>query len=59
MNDNFDFDLPEGKTCFDCVNFHKCYGKFAVESQDKTCDLFPNRFHDKNDKTNIRGLANE
>ena len=38
-------DLPDGKTCGDCVHIARCKAMFGHTETDTTCDWFPRRFH--------------
>jgi hypothetical protein len=40
-------NLPEGKTCGDCVHAHRCCAIFGHKPEDTTCDWFPRRFRDR------------
>ncbi len=37
-------NLPEGKTCADCVHTTRCCSIFGHVPADETCDFFPIRF---------------
>lgn len=37
-------DLPEGKTCGDCVHLTICKGIFGRIAADESCDFYPIRF---------------
>jgi len=39
-----DMDLPEGKTCGDCVHIYRCKAIFGHVETDTTCDWSPSRF---------------
>lgn len=39
-----EMDLPEGKTCADCVHCHRCCAIFGHIPQDQVCDWSPSRF---------------
>lgn len=39
-----DMDLPEGKTCADCVHCRRCFGIFGHIPEDQACDWSPSRF---------------
>lgn len=39
-----DMDLPEGKTCGDCVHCRRCTGMFGHIPADESCDWSPSRF---------------
>lgn len=41
-----DMELPEGKTCKDCVNFRRCSGLFGAKETWTTCDFAPSRFRE-------------
>ncbi len=40
-------NLPDGKTCGDCVNGSRCIAIFGHTESDTYCDFFPRRFKDK------------
>lgn len=40
-------NLPEGKTCADCVHVRRCTGIFGVSPLDEGCDFFPVRFREQ------------
>jgi hypothetical protein len=43
-----DMQLPDGKTCGDCVHYRKCLRLvYTVASHNKECDWSPSRFKDK------------
>ena len=37
-------DLPEGKTCGDCVHFNRCNSIYGHITEDESCDWSPSRF---------------
>ena len=37
-------ELPEDKTCNDCVHCRKCCSIFGHISEDEVCDWYPSRF---------------
>lgn len=39
-----DMDLPEGKTCGDCVHCGRCTSIFGHIPADESCDWSPSRF---------------
>jgi hypothetical protein len=39
-----DMDLPEGKTCGDCVHGRRCTAMFGHIPADESCDWSPSRF---------------
>lgn len=39
-----DMDLPEGKTCGDCVHCNRCTLMFGHKPEDESCDWSPSRF---------------
>lgn len=39
-----DMDLPEGKTCGDCVHCRRCTMMFGHIPEDQACDCSPSRF---------------
>lgn len=44
--DNADqMNLPEGKTCGDCVHCRRCTLMFGHIPADESCDWSPSRFH--------------
>lgn len=40
-------NLPEGKTCGDCVFVDRCVAIFGHTPEDKYCDWFPRKFTPK------------
>ncbi|SSW66651.1 hypothetical protein AVE30378_02190 [Achromobacter veterisilvae] len=42
--DEYDMNLPEGKTCGDCVHFRRCNGIYGLIAADEVCDWTPSRF---------------
>ncbi len=42
-----DMDLPEGKTCADCVHVEKCVTMFGAKAENKYCGFEPIRFKAK------------
>lgn len=42
-----DMDLPEGKTCADCVHCRRCCMIFGHIPEDQVCDWAPSRFAQK------------
>jgi hypothetical protein len=40
-----DMDLPEGKTCGDCVNVSLCTKMYGAKPENIWCDFSPSRFH--------------
>lgn len=40
-------DLPEGKTCSDCVYCECCVKIFGHIPEDESCDWAPSRFREK------------
>jgi len=40
-----EMDLPDGKTCGDCVHIERCKAIFGHIEADKYCDWFPIRFY--------------
>lgn len=43
-NDPNMMELPQGKTCGDCVHCHRCCAMFGHTPEDTTCDWSPSRF---------------
>jgi len=39
-------NLPEGKTCGDCVHIHRCKAMFGHVEADTYCDWYPRRFRE-------------
>ena len=37
-------DLPEDKTCGDCVHAYRCQSIYGRIAEDETCDWNPSRF---------------
>lgn len=37
-------DLPEGKTCGDCVHIARCKAIYGHVETDTSCDWFPRKF---------------
>lgn len=37
-------NLPEGKTCADCVHCDRCTSMFGHIPADEVCDWYPSRF---------------
>jgi hypothetical protein len=46
-DENTCMQLPEGKTCGDCVNEKRCVAMFGHSPSDTYCDFFPRRFREK------------
>lgn len=42
--DEYKMNLPDGKTCGDCVHFRRCNGMYGHIAADETCDWAPSRF---------------
>lgn len=40
-------ELPEGKTCNDCVHCKRCCAIFGHIPADEVCDWHPSRFREK------------
>lgn len=49
FSDEFDreMNLPEGKTCADCIHCDRCCAMFGHIPQDEVCDWHPSRFHER------------
>lgn len=45
--DNEQMNLPEGKTCGDCVHCRRCTLMFGHIPADEVCDWSPSRFREK------------
>ena len=43
-NDEYQMNLPEGKTCGDCVHSARCTAMFGHIPADEACDWSPSRF---------------
>lgn len=41
---DIDMVLPEGKTCKDCVFFHRCNCIYGHIAEDEVCDWSPSEF---------------
>jgi len=41
-----EMDLPEGKTCADCVHCRRCCAMFGHIPADEVCDWAPSRFRE-------------
>lgn len=48
-------DLPEGKTCGDCVHCRRCTLMFGHIPADEVCDWFPSRFTESRKSTVTEG----
>ena len=40
-------NLPEGKTCGDCVHIQRCNAIFGHMASDERCDWYPSRFRER------------
>lgn len=40
-------NLPDGKTCGDCVHIERCEGIFGHTETDTVCDWFPRKFRQR------------
>ncbi len=40
-------DLPEGKTCGDCLHIRRCQSIFGHIPEDEVCDWFPSRYAER------------
>ena len=47
-----EMDLPDGKTCGDCVHVKKCCNLFGHLIDDESCDWSPSRFKELEIKNN-------
>ena len=43
-NENTCMNLPENKTCGDCVNIKICKAVYGHTENDTYCDFFPRKF---------------
>lgn len=43
-----EMDLPDGKTCKDCVYCYRCTKMFGVKESNTECDFYPVEFLGKN-----------
>jgi hypothetical protein len=43
---DIEMDLPEGKTCGDCVHCRRCTLMFGHIPADEVCDWMPSRFRE-------------
>ncbi|WP_325950216.1 hypothetical protein [Pseudomonas putida] len=46
VNDEDQMNLPEGKTCGDCVHCRRCTLMFGHIPADESCDWSPSRFRE-------------
>ncbi len=44
--DNEQMNLPDGKTCGDCVHYHRCCAIYGRIPADGVCDWSPSRFRE-------------
>jgi hypothetical protein len=44
---DLEMNLPEGKTCADCVHCYRCTTMFGHIPEDEVCDWHPSRFQQK------------
>lgn len=51
-NDEYRMNLPEGKTCGDCVHCRRCTAMFGHIPADESCDWSPSRFREAVPATN-------
>lgn len=47
-NEKTCMNLPDGKTCGDCIKYEKCRNFTGHKETDTYCDFFPRIFLDKN-----------
>jgi hypothetical protein len=40
-------NLPQGKTCGDCVHIRRCNAMFGHMASDERCDWYPSRFRER------------
>ena len=40
-------NLPEGKTCGDCVHIQRCNAIYGHMASDERCDWYPSRFRER------------
>lgn len=45
----YEGNLPDGKTCGDCVNIYRCNAIFGHQIDDEVCDWVPSRFASRTD----------
>jgi len=43
-------EIPDNKTCGDCIYFKKCNGLVGAEKHWASCDFFPIRFKEQSEK---------
>ncbi len=53
--DEYKMNLPEGKTCGDCVHFRRCNGLYGHIAADEVCDWAPSRFWEKGAQQSSQG----
>lgn len=51
-----DMDLPEGKTCGDCVHCRRCTLIYGHIPEDESCDWSPSRFNEKQSASHGAGV---
>ena len=42
-----EMDLPEGKTCSNCIHCRRCCAMFGAQPDNTSCDFYPVRFQEK------------
>lgn len=52
VNDEYRMNLPEGKTCGNCVHCRRCTAMFGHIPADESCDWSPSRFREAVPATN-------
>jgi len=45
MTSSDEMNLPEGKSCADCVHCYRCTKIFGAKPENKQCDFHPIRFY--------------
>lgn len=50
----YEMNLPDGKTCGDCLHIRRCKGIFGRIEADEVCDWLPVRFMDAATKKDDR-----
>lgn len=51
-------NLPDGKTCGDCMHARRCIAMFGHTATDTYCDFYPRRFREPVAPTtdNVKGM---
>lgn len=50
--DKYAANLPEGKSCGDCIHIRRCALLFGHVKQDEICDWLPTRFVERSAESN-------